>query len=81
MKDGLTDLTTQRFMMKKEKSTTVTSYWRIKFVSTYDPQAYGPTPFSPRDSLGSCQSAEQGDYKRLIYLYLLNYPNHNLRLN
>jgi hypothetical protein len=22
---------------------------------------YGPTPFSPRDSQGSCQSAEQGD--------------------
>jgi hypothetical protein len=36
--------------------------WRIKLVSTYDPQAYGPTPFSPRDSQGSCQSAEQGDY-------------------
>jgi hypothetical protein len=33
-------------------------YWRIKDVSTYDPQAYGPTPFSPRDSQGSCQSAE-----------------------
>jgi hypothetical protein len=26
-------------------------------------EAYGPTPFSSRDSLGSCQSAEQGDYK------------------
>jgi hypothetical protein len=26
-----------------------------------------PTPFSPRDSQGSCQSAEQGDYKRSIY--------------
>jgi hypothetical protein len=25
------------------------------------------TPFSPRDSQGSCQSAEQGDYKRLIH--------------
>jgi hypothetical protein len=36
--------------------------WRIKLVSTYDPQAYGPTPFSPWDSQGSCQSAEQGDY-------------------
>jgi hypothetical protein len=36
--------------------------WWIKLVSTYDPQAYGPTPFSPRDSQGSCQSAEQGDY-------------------
>jgi hypothetical protein len=45
--------------------------WRIKDVSTYDPQAYGPTPFSPRDSQGSCQSAEQGDYKRLIYFYSL----------
>jgi hypothetical protein len=45
--------------------------WRIKVVSTYDPQAYGPTPFSPRDSQGSCQSAEQGDYKCLIYLYSL----------
>jgi hypothetical protein len=42
-----------------------------KNVSTYDPQAYGPTPFSPRDSQGSCQSAEQGDYKRSIYLYTL----------
>jgi hypothetical protein len=42
-----------------------------KNVSLYDPQAYGPTPFSPRDSEGSCQSAEQGDYKRLIYLYTL----------
>jgi hypothetical protein len=55
--------------------------WRIKDVWTYDPQAYGPTPFSPRDSLGSCQSAEQGDYKRLIYLHSLTYPNPNLWLN
>jgi hypothetical protein len=30
-----------------------------------------PTPFSPRDSQGSCQSAEQGDYKRSIHLYAL----------
>jgi hypothetical protein len=45
--------------------------WWIKDVSTYDPQAYGPTPFSPRDSQGSYQSTEQGDYKRLIYLYTL----------
>jgi hypothetical protein len=45
--------------------------WRIKDLSTYDPQAYGPTPFSPRDSQGCCQSAEQGDYKRFMYLYLL----------
>jgi hypothetical protein len=45
-----------------------------KDVSTYDPQAYGPTPFSPRDSQGSCQSAEQGDYKRLIYFYSLTTP-------
>jgi hypothetical protein len=44
---------------------------RIKDVSTYDPQAYGPTPFSPRDSQGSCQSTEQGDYKHLTYLYSL----------
>jgi hypothetical protein len=44
---------------------------QIKDVSTYDPQEYGPTPFSPRDSQDSCQSAEQGDYKRLIYLYTL----------
>jgi hypothetical protein len=35
--------------------------WRIKLVSTYNPQAYGPTTLSPRDSQGSCQSAEQGD--------------------
>jgi hypothetical protein len=27
--------------------------------------------FSPRDSQGSCQSAEQGAYKCLIYLYTL----------
>jgi hypothetical protein len=40
--------------------------WRIKDVSLYDPQATDPTPFSPRDSEGSCQSAEQGDYKRSI---------------
>jgi hypothetical protein len=46
-------------------------YRRIKDVSTYDPQAYVPTPFSPRDSQGSYQSAEQEDYKRLIYLYSL----------
>jgi hypothetical protein len=26
---------------------------------------------SPQDSQGSCQSAEQGDYKRSIYLYTL----------
>jgi hypothetical protein len=45
--------------------------WRIKDVSLYDPQAYEPTPFSPRDSQGSYQSAEQGDYKRSIYLYTL----------
>jgi hypothetical protein len=55
--------------------------WRIKNVSTYNLQAYGPKHSSPRDSLGSCQSAEQEDYKRLIYLYLLTYPNPNLRLN
>jgi hypothetical protein len=42
--------------------------WQIKDVSLYDPQAYGPTPLSPRDSQGSGQS---GDYKRLIYLYTL----------
>jgi hypothetical protein len=42
-----------------------------KILSTYDPQAYEPTPFSPPDSQGSCQSAEQGDYKRLNYLYSL----------
>jgi hypothetical protein len=30
-----------------------------------------PIPSSPRDSQGSCQSAEQGDYKRSIYLYTL----------
>jgi hypothetical protein len=41
----------------------------MKDVSTYDPQAYGPTPFSPRDSQGSCQSAEQEDYNRLILSY------------
>jgi hypothetical protein len=45
--------------------------WRIKDVSLYDLQAYRPTSFSPRDSQGSCQSAEQGDYKRSIYLYTL----------
>jgi hypothetical protein len=45
--------------------------WRIKDVSLYDPEAYKPTPFSPWDTQGSCQSAEQGDYKRLIYLYSL----------
>jgi hypothetical protein len=49
--------------------------WQIKDVSTYNPQAYGPTPFSPRDSQGPCQSAEQGDYKRLIYLY--SNPNYD----
>jgi hypothetical protein len=49
--------------------------WGIKDVSTYDSQAYGPTPFSPRDSHGSCQSVEQGDYKRLIYLYSLTTQN------
>jgi hypothetical protein len=26
----------------------------VVMVSTYNPQAYGPTPFSPRDSHGSC---------------------------
>jgi uncharacterized protein YfeS len=30
-----------------------------------------PTPFSPRDSQGFCQSAKQGDYKRSIYLHTL----------
>jgi hypothetical protein len=45
--------------------------WQIKDVSTNDQQAYKPTPFSPRDSQGFCQSAEQGDYKHLIYLYSL----------
>jgi hypothetical protein len=43
----------------------------MKDLSTYDPQAYEPTPFLPQDSQGSCQSAEQGDYKCLIYLYSL----------
>jgi hypothetical protein len=35
--------------------------WQLKHVTTFDPQAYGPTPFSPRgDPQGSCQSIEQG---------------------
>jgi hypothetical protein len=41
---------------------------------TYDPQAYGPTPFSPRDYQGSCQSADEGDYKHLIYFYSQTTP-------
>jgi hypothetical protein len=45
--------------------------WRIKDVSLYDPQAYGPHTFLTTDSQGSCQSAEQGDYKRSIYFYAL----------
>jgi hypothetical protein len=45
--------------------------WRIKDVSLYDLQVYGPHTFSARDSQGSCQSAEQGDYKRSIYLHTL----------
>jgi hypothetical protein len=45
--------------------------WWIKYVSTYDPQAYGPTSFSPQDSEGSFQSTKQGDYKHLIYIYSL----------
>jgi hypothetical protein len=49
----------------------VNTCWRIKDVSTYDQQAYGPTPFSPRNSQGSFQFMEQGDYKCLIYLYTL----------
>jgi hypothetical protein len=36
-----------------------------------------PTPFSPRDSQGSCQSAEQGDYKRSIYLHTLTTQTSN----
>jgi hypothetical protein len=36
-----------------------------------------PTPFSPRDSQGSYQSAEQGDYKRSIYFLHSNYSNSN----
>jgi hypothetical protein len=36
--------------------------WWMKHVTTFDPQAYKPTPFSPwGDPQGSCQSAEQGD--------------------
>jgi hypothetical protein len=37
--------------------------------------------FHHGDSLGSYQSAEQGDHTHLIYLYLLTYPNPNLQLN
>jgi hypothetical protein len=37
--------------------------------------------FHHGDFLGSYQPAEQGDYTRLIWLYLLTYPNPNLRLN
>jgi hypothetical protein len=36
--------------------------------------------FHHGDYLGSYQSAEQGDYTRLIYHYSLTYPNPNLRL-
>jgi hypothetical protein len=43
----------------------------VKCSMAYDPQAFGPTPCSPWDFQSSCQSAEQGDYKRLIYLYSL----------
>jgi hypothetical protein len=48
--------------------------WRIKLVSTYDLQAYGPTPFSPQGFPRFSSIAEQGDYTRLIYYYLLTYP-------
>jgi hypothetical protein len=37
---------------------------RIKLISTYDPQAYRPTPFSPRGFPRF--STEQGDYTHLI---------------
>jgi hypothetical protein len=40
----------------------VVDCWWLKHVTTFDPQAYSSTPFSPQgDSQGSCQSAEQGD--------------------
>jgi hypothetical protein len=45
--------------------------WRIKDVSSTIRKRTDPTPFSPRDSQGSYQSAEQGDYKRSIYLNTL----------
>jgi hypothetical protein len=36
--------------------------WRLKHVTTFDPQAYGLAHFSPwGDPQGSCQSVEQGD--------------------
>jgi hypothetical protein len=66
---SLRDYASPRCEDIKEQESDSKLCWRIKDISTYDPQAYGPTPFSPRDSQGSCQSAEQGDYKRSIYLY------------
>jgi hypothetical protein len=35
-------------IQRNQPQTKETRYWRIKLVSTYDPQASGPTPFSPR---------------------------------
>jgi hypothetical protein len=40
--------------------------WRIKTYPSTIRKRTNPTPFSPRDSQGSGQSAEQGDYKRSI---------------
>jgi hypothetical protein len=38
----------KRTQRHKQNKSYLTYYWRIKLISTYDMQAYGPTPFSPR---------------------------------
>jgi hypothetical protein len=55
--------------------------WRIKDISTYDLQAYEPTPFSPRYSLGSLSIRIARGLQAFDLLLLLTYPNPNLWLN
>jgi hypothetical protein len=45
--------------------------WRIKDVSLYDPQAYGPHTFFTKGFPRFLSIRGASDYKRLIYLYTL----------
>jgi hypothetical protein len=54
--------------------------WRIKLVSTYDPQAYGPTPFSPRGFPRFWSIWRSRGLQAFDLALLLTYPNPNLRL-
>jgi hypothetical protein len=54
--------------------------WRIKLISTYDPQAYVPTPFSPRRFPRFLSIRGARGLQAFDLALLLTYPNPNLRL-